>query len=174
MPRPKTIVEPRDLPVRKTHSQVITVTGGTLVFVAGMTSRSEVDASPVWPGDMRAQIRQVCENIGRALRSVGAEFSDVVKTTTYVTDIEEFFKHVDVRMEYFGPAMPTSTTVEVRRLAHADFLVEVDDAGFWLDLQPLPMAPSLPVDGEVSVHRWLASNQFENARAQVLSKPPKK
>jgi enamine deaminase RidA (YjgF/YER057c/UK114 family) len=43
----------------------------------------------------------------------------------YVTDIDEFFKHVDVRMEYFG-ALPTSTTVEVRRLAHPDFLVEID------------------------------------------------
>ena len=33
---------------------------------------------------------------------------------------------IDVRMEYFGPALPTSTTVEVRRLAHPDFLVEVE------------------------------------------------
>jgi len=48
-----------------------------------------------------------------------------VKTNTYVTDIEEYFKHVDVRMEYFG-ALPTSTTVEVRRLAHPDLLVEVE------------------------------------------------
>jgi enamine deaminase RidA (YjgF/YER057c/UK114 family) len=31
-------------------------------------------------------------------------------------------------MEYFGPAMPTSTTVEVRRLAHPDFLVEIEVA----------------------------------------------
>jgi len=29
-------------------------------------------------------------------------------------------------MEYLGPAMPTSTTVEVRRLAHPDFLVEIE------------------------------------------------
>jgi enamine deaminase RidA (YjgF/YER057c/UK114 family) len=43
-----------------------------------------------------------------------------------VVDIEEFFRRVDVRMECFGPALPTSTTVEVRRLAHPDFLVEVD------------------------------------------------
>ena len=71
MANPKRIVQPSDLPVRKSHSQVVTVTGGTLVFIAGMTSRSEVDASPVHPGDMRAQLRQCCENIGRALRAVG-------------------------------------------------------------------------------------------------------
>jgi enamine deaminase RidA (YjgF/YER057c/UK114 family) len=66
MENPKQIVQPSDLPVRKSHSQVVTVTGGTLVFIAGMTSRSEKDATPVHPGDMRAQLRQVCENIGRA------------------------------------------------------------------------------------------------------------
>jgi enamine deaminase RidA (YjgF/YER057c/UK114 family) len=59
MANPKKIVQPSDLPVRKSHSQVVTVTGGTLVFIAGMTSRSEKDATPVHPGDMRAQLRQV-------------------------------------------------------------------------------------------------------------------
>jgi enamine deaminase RidA (YjgF/YER057c/UK114 family) len=68
----------------------------------------------------------VGENIKAALDAAGATLNDLVKTTTYVTDIEEFFKHIDVRMEYFGAALPTSTTVEVRRLAHADFLVEVE------------------------------------------------
>ena len=60
MANPKQIVQPSDLPVRKSHSQVVAVTGGTLVFIAGMTSRSEKDATPVHPGDMRAQLRQVC------------------------------------------------------------------------------------------------------------------
>jgi enamine deaminase RidA (YjgF/YER057c/UK114 family) len=55
----------------------------------------------------------------------GRRLQDLVKTTTYVTDIDEFFQHVDVRMEYCG-ALPTSTTVEVRRLAHPDFMVEVE------------------------------------------------
>ena len=76
-------------------------------------------------GDMRAQIRQVGENVKAALAAAGATLADIVKTNTYVTDIEEYFKHVDVRMEYFG-ALPTSTTVEVRRLAHPDLLVEVE------------------------------------------------
>ena len=65
----KKIVQPKDLPKRATHSQVVTVTGGTLVFIAGMTSRSEKDAAPVHAGNMHAQVRQVCENLGRALRS---------------------------------------------------------------------------------------------------------
>jgi enamine deaminase RidA (YjgF/YER057c/UK114 family) len=126
MPQPKKIVQPDDLPVRKSHSQVVTVTGGTLVFVAGMTSRSEVDASPVHPGDMRAQLRQVCENIGRALRSVGADFSDVVKTTTFTTDVDEYHRVSDERFKYFQRDLPTSALIGVRRLSHPDLMVEIE------------------------------------------------
>src|SRR5262252_8307807 len=126
MPDPKKIVKPADLPVRATHSQVVTVNGGTLVFVAGMTSRSEKDATPVHPGDMRAQIRQVCENIGRALRSVGADFADVVKTTTFTTDVEEYHRVNDERAKYFKSDLPTSALIGVVRLAHPDLMVEIE------------------------------------------------
>ncbi len=37
-----------------------------------------------------------------------------------------FAKHADMRLRYFGPATPTSTTVEVKRLAGPDFMIEVD------------------------------------------------
>lgn len=126
MTHPKQIVQPQDLPVRETHSQVVTVTGGTLVFVAGMTSRSEMDASPVHRGDMRAQIRQVCENIGRALRAVGAGFDDVVKTTTFTTDVDEYRRVCDERFKYFRRDLPTSALIGVSRLSHPDLMIEIE------------------------------------------------
>ena len=126
MAHPKKIVQPVDLPVRKSHSQVVTVTGGTLVFVAGITSRSEKDATPVYPGDMRAQIRQICENIGRALRSVGADFSDVVKTTTFTTDVDEYHRVSDERFKYFKSDLPTSALIGVKRLADPDLMIEIE------------------------------------------------
>src|SRR5437867_5667882 len=97
---------------------------------------------------MRAQIRQVGENLKAALAAAGASLNDLVKTTTYVTDIDEFFQHVDVRMEYFG-ALPTSTTVEVRRLAHPDCMVEVEaiavtDEGVCHRARPLSGATAPP------------------------------
>ena len=106
------------------YSHVVVVEGRKTIFVSGQLARNP-DGDAVGRGDMRAQIRQVGENVKAALSAAGATLADIVKTNTYVTDIEEFFKHVDVRMEYFG-AMPTSTTVEVRRLAHPDLLVEVE------------------------------------------------
>ena len=126
MLQPKAVVQPGDLPVRDSHSQVVTVTGGTLVFVAGMSSRSEGDATPVHPGDMRAQIRQVCQNIGRALQSVGADFADVVKTTTFTTDVEEYLKASDERFKFFQRDLPTSALIGVVRLAHPDLMVEIE------------------------------------------------
>jgi 2-iminobutanoate/2-iminopropanoate deaminase len=106
------------------YSHVVVVEGRKTIFVSGQLAR-DAGGNPVGVRDMRAQIRQVGENIRTALAAAGATLADIVKTNTYVTDIEEFFKHADVRMEYFG-ALPTSTTVEVRRLAHPDLLVEVE------------------------------------------------
>jgi 2-iminobutanoate/2-iminopropanoate deaminase len=123
-------LQPEDLAKRVVdghvlYSHVVVADGRRMIFIAGQLARDR-EGNVVGKGDMRLQIRQVGENIKAALAAAGASLSDLVKTTTYVTDIEEFFKHVDVRMEYFGAALPTSTTVEVRRLAHPDLLVEVE------------------------------------------------
>jgi 2-iminobutanoate/2-iminopropanoate deaminase len=106
------------------YSHVVVVEGKKTIFVSGQLARDGA-GHVVGAHDMRAQLRQVGENIKAALAAAGATLADVVKTNTYVTDIEEFFRHVDIRMEYFG-ALPTSTTVEVRRLAHPDLRVEVE------------------------------------------------
>ena len=106
------------------YSHVVVVEARKTIFVAGQLAR-DARGEVVGKGDMRAQIRQTGENIKAALAAAGATLNDIVKTNTYVTDLEEFFKHTDVRMEYFG-ALPTSTTVEVRRLAHPDLLVEIE------------------------------------------------
>jgi 2-iminobutanoate/2-iminopropanoate deaminase len=108
------------------YTHVVTVSGaGRQIFVAGQLAR-DADGNCVGKGDMRAQIQQVGENIKACLEAAGASLADIVKTNTYVTDYEEFAKHGDMRMRYFGPAMPTSTTVEVRRLAGPDFMIEIE------------------------------------------------
>ncbi len=107
------------------YSPVVTVDDCRLVFVSGLLAR-DATGTIIHPGDMGAQIRQVGENLRTALEAAGATQDDLVRTCTYVTDIDEFFRHVEVRQQYFGRALPTSTTVEVRRLSHPDFMVEVE------------------------------------------------
>jgi enamine deaminase RidA (YjgF/YER057c/UK114 family) len=109
---------------RVLYSHVVVVEGKKTIFVSGQLAR-DGKGEVVGAGDMRAQLRQIGENLKAALEAAGATLADVVKSNTYVTDIEEYFKHVDVRMEYFG-ALPTSTTVEVRKLAHPDLLVVIE------------------------------------------------
>src|SRR5262245_25794289 len=77
------------------YSHVVVVEGGkTTIFVSGQLARDGA-GNVVGAKDMRAQIRQVGENVKAALAAAGATLADIVKTNTYVTDIDEFFKHVD-------------------------------------------------------------------------------
>ena len=107
------------------YSHVVVASGRPLVVIAGQLSRDK-EGRIVGAGDMGAQIRQVGENLRIALEAAGVGLKDLVKTTTYVTDIDEFFKHPEIRHEIFGQSLPTSTTVEVRRLSHPDFMVEIE------------------------------------------------
>jgi enamine deaminase RidA (YjgF/YER057c/UK114 family) len=125
-------IQPDKLHVRKSgdqvlYSQVMVVeVGGTRqIYIAGQTPRDR-DGNCVGKGDMRAQIAQVGDNIKAALEAAGATLADIVKTTTYVTDMDEYFKHQAVRMRYFAQAVPTSTTVQVARLSRPEFMVEIE------------------------------------------------
>jgi len=107
------------------YSHVVVASGEKLVFISGQLARDK-NGDIVGAGDMRAQIRQVGENLRNALEAAGATLGDLVKTTTFVTDIDEFFRHVDVRHDFLGVSLPASTTVEVRRLSHPSLLVEIE------------------------------------------------
>jgi enamine deaminase RidA (YjgF/YER057c/UK114 family) len=132
MPAKRTRINPDKLHVRRVgdkvlYSQVMVVEVGNTrhIYIAGQTPRDR-DGNCVGPGDVRAQIAQVGENIKDALEAAGATLADIVKTTTYVIDMDDYFKHQDVRMRYFGEAVPTSTTVQVSRLSRPEFLVEIE------------------------------------------------
>jgi 2-iminobutanoate/2-iminopropanoate deaminase len=122
--QPQTLFQ-RALDGRVLYTHVVVAKSQSLVFISGQLARDK-SGNIVGPRDMRAQIRQVGENIRAALEAVGATLDDLVKTTTFVTDIDEFFRHVDVRHDYLGVALPASTTIEVRRLSHPDLMVEIE------------------------------------------------
>ncbi len=111
---------------RPAYSHVVTVNGpGKTVYVAGQLARDEA-GNIVGPGDMRAQLEQTFKNLELCLKAAGAGWADVVKSNTYVTDYEAFAKCSDVRMRYFGVAGPTSTTIQISRLAQEGAMVEIE------------------------------------------------
>jgi len=122
--QPKTLFQ-RALEGRVLYTHVVVAETQALIFISGQLARDK-SGNIVGPRDMRAQIRQVGENLRSALEAAGATLDDLVKMTPFVTDIDEFFRHVDIRHDYLGVALPASTTVEVRRLAHPDLLVEIE------------------------------------------------
>jgi enamine deaminase RidA (YjgF/YER057c/UK114 family) len=80
----------------------------------------KVTGEIVTKGDMRAQIRTTCENIEKGLAYAGATFDDVVRATTYVTDIQEYYRCSDERFKFFRKNRPASVLIEVSRLGHPE------------------------------------------------------
>ena len=85
------------------YSHVVAVEAKRTIYVSGQLAR-DAQGNIVGKGDMAKQLRQVGENIKTALAAANATLDDIVKITTFTTDIDEFFKHVDIRAEYFGKA----------------------------------------------------------------------
>lgn len=108
------------------------------IHIAGQVSAGP-GGEVIGKGDMGVQIKQVCECLRAGLESVGASFADVVRTVTYTTDVDEYFRRQGVRFEYFKHPAPTSTLLGVPRLADPDFLVEIEaEAVLALDRLRLP------------------------------------
>ncbi|GAB3821018.1 RidA family protein [Kribbella italica] len=106
-------------------SQATTIEAtGRLVFVSGMTARRP-DGSIAGVGDVGEQTRQVCENVQAAVREAGGTLDDVCRVDVYVRNMEDFATIHEVRARYFREPLPASTMVEVSKLAHPDYLIEI-------------------------------------------------
>ena len=95
------------------------------VYVAGKTS-IQIDGSIGCVNDLRGQIGLVCKGIKECVEYVGATLDDVVRTVTYVRDIDAYYAVADERYKYFSGSLPTNTLLSVSRLAHPDMLVEIE------------------------------------------------
>jgi enamine deaminase RidA (YjgF/YER057c/UK114 family) len=106
------------------YSHVVKV--GNTVYIAGQVSAGP-DGSVVGKGDAEAQARQIWRNIEAAVKSVGGTLQNVVKTTTYVTNIQHAAGVRKVREELFqGSNPPTSTLLVITGLASPDYMVEIE------------------------------------------------
>lgn len=96
---------------------------GNLFFVSGQAPFDE--RGNVVGKDMAEQTDQTMKNLAAVLSSCGLALSDVVKTTVYITDLDEFPKMNAVYAQYFGDHRPARATIEASRLANS-ILVEIE------------------------------------------------
>jgi 2-iminobutanoate/2-iminopropanoate deaminase len=108
------------------YAQAVKVEGAqTLLFLAGQI---DYDASGncAHPGDFKEQARSALAAVKAQVEAGGGTLANIVKMTTYVTDMRYRADYAPIRTEFFGPKMPPHTLIGVASLATPEFLIEVE------------------------------------------------
>ena len=100
------------------------VRAGDFIYVSGQAAINPETNQPEH-GTAAAETRRTLENIKAILYAAGADLSDVVKCSVFLTDIRDFVEMNAVYSEYFGDSKPARTTVQAT-LPVAGLKVEVD------------------------------------------------
>jgi len=100
------------------------VRAGQLLFVSGQIPIDPATGNIV-DGDIAAQTRRVLDNVGALLTAAGRSFADVVRTTIFLADMNDFAAVNTVYGSYFTAPFPARATVQVARLPK-DARVEID------------------------------------------------
>ena len=94
------------------YSQAVRL--GNILFTSGQIpidpSNGEISGS-----DIKEQTRRICENLGAVLAQAGADFSKVVKTTCFLSDMADFAAFNEVYAEFFI-SKPARSCVAVKTL----------------------------------------------------------
>jgi enamine deaminase RidA (YjgF/YER057c/UK114 family) len=109
-------------------SEAVTVTGpARMIFLAGVGSEEAMNGQILHPGDFMAQCRYAYEKIKNVLAKHGATLGDVVKMTTYVTDVRFQADAGKCRSDNLGDLpRPAHTFLTISQLAWPHMLVEID------------------------------------------------
>ena len=100
------------------------VRAGQLLFVSGQVALDPATGNMV-DGGITEQTRRVLDNLGALLTAGGRSFADVVRTTIFLADMNDFAAVNDVYGSYFSEPYPARATVQVARLPK-DARVEID------------------------------------------------
>jgi len=126
-------LKPEGLSTPAAYAQVVTVTKGHLVFIAGQTP-IDANGNLVGVGDFKAQVNQVFENLRLALAGAGATFANVVKVVQYIPNWNPDLHRpalAEARAKWMVPeSLPTSTLLGIQSLARPEYLIEIDAIAF--------------------------------------------
>jgi enamine deaminase RidA (YjgF/YER057c/UK114 family) len=123
----KQFINPPQLSSFGTYSHVVSARAARTIYISGQVAFDK-DGKVVGKGDLRAQTKQVFDNLKTCLEAAGASFADVVKITAYVVNFkpEQRMVITEVRNQYLSKPPPASTLVGVEALVVDDLLIEVE------------------------------------------------
>ena len=104
------------------YSQAVKV--GDLIFVSG-TGPIDPQTGEVVRGSIEDQVRLTLDNVKALLEEAGSSLDQVVKTTVFLQDMDDFPKMNQVYATYFSTDPPARTTVQAARLP-LDMGVEIE------------------------------------------------
>jgi len=97
----------------------------TILFLSGQVAYTP-EGGVAHPGDFKAQARGAYQAISALVESQGGTMANVIKLTTFVTDMKYRADLSAVREEFFGKKGPASTLVEISALAFPELMVEIE------------------------------------------------
>ncbi|GAB3806625.1 RidA family protein [Virgibacillus kimchii] len=98
---------------------------GKLVIVSGQLPLDNETARPLNDEDIKEQTRIVLSNIRFILEQVGSSIDNVLKTTVYLTSLDEYKEMNEVYNDFFKKAKPARATLQVAGLI-GDVKVEIE------------------------------------------------
>lgn len=101
---------------------------GELIEVSGTVASDE--GKLVGKGDPYKQAQFILQKIEKAIKALGGEMKDVVRTRIYVKDIKHWDKIGKAHAEYFRNVKPATTMVEVSQMINPGFLVEIEATAY--------------------------------------------
>ena len=100
------------------------IKAGNLLFISGQIPVDPTTGNLI-DGDIATQADQVMRNLTALLRAAGASFTNVVRTTVYLADMNDFAAMNEVYSKYIVDPPPARATVQVARLPR-DVKIEID------------------------------------------------
>ena len=119
----KTIVAPPT--VHKTVGYSHAVRSGNTLYISGQVAQ-DANGKLVGPGDIKVQGEQVYANLRAIVESCGGTMDNIVKLTTYATNLAFRPALAEIRNGCFLKDAPASTFVVISSLAEPGYLVEVE------------------------------------------------
>ena len=97
---------------------------GNLLFVSGQIPL-DPETAEIVKGDIKVQTKRILENLNAILTEGGSSLDNVLRTTIFLANLEDYADVNEMYTEFFDKSMPARSTVQVSRLP-MDVRIEID------------------------------------------------